>query len=289
MTRTWLITGASRGLGRAIARGVLEAGHNVVATARDPARIADLCAVFPDRAAAVALDVTDEAAARLAVETAIARFGRLDVVVNNAGYADLGSIEDLPPADFRRQVETNFFGAVNVTRAALPAMREQGSGHFFQISSIGARAGAAGLSGYQAAKWALEGFSEVLFREVSPLGIKVTIIEPGGFRTDWAGSSMRIVPIRPEYEASIRPLADYLRSHTGKEPGDPAKAAEVLLEVAEMDEPPMRLLLGSDALRNAGMANAWRAAEDEKWAHLSRRTDHENPGQPGSAPPKFVD
>lgn len=288
MTKTWFITGSSRGLGRAIAMGVLDAGHNVVVTARDMAQISDLCAAFPGRAKAVALDVTDETAVQGAIDAAIDRFGRLDVVVNNAGYANLGSIEDLPADDFRRQVETNFFGAVNVTRAALPVLRKQRSGHFFQISTIGARAGAAGLSAYQAAKWALEGFSEVLYREVSPLGIKVTIIEPGAFRTDWAGSSMQIAQIQPEYEVSIRGLADYLRSRTGQEAGDPAKAAKVLLEVAEMEEPPVRLLLGSDALRNADRANRWRVAEDEKWAYLSRSTDHDDLGEPGAAPPSFV-
>lgn len=152
----------------------------------------------------------------------MSEFGRLDVVVNNAGYGDIAPIEDVQDDAFRAQFETNFFGVYNVTRAALPVMRAQGAGHIIQFSSIGGRFGAPGLAAYQSAKFAVGGFSEVLAREVAPLGIKVTVIEPGGFRTDWAGSSMKIADIRPEYQATVGGLARYLRENTGKETGDPA-------------------------------------------------------------------
>jgi NAD(P)-dependent dehydrogenase (short-subunit alcohol dehydrogenase family) len=188
MTKTWLITGSSRGFGRALARHVLDHGHRVVATARRPEQLKDLVERHGDRVRAVALDVTDPAAARAAVQLALDAFGRLDVVANNAGYANSAAIEDMPDEDFRAQIETNLFGVVNVTKAALPVLRRQGSGHFLQFSSIGGRVGGSpGLSAYQTAKFAVEGFSEVLNAEVGPLGIKVTIIEPGGFRTDWGG------------------------------------------------------------------------------------------------------
>src|ERR1700758_3339899 len=189
MTQVWLITGSSRGLGRALAEAVLAAGHRLVATARNPEQLADLVARHGDRVRAVALDVTDERAAIAAVQTAVDAFGRLDVLANNAGYGDLASIEDTSMKDFRAQIETNLFGVVHLTKAAIPVMRRQKSGHILQFSSVGGRLGPVGRGAYAAAKWGVEGFSEVLAKEVGPLGIKVTIIEPGGFRTDFAGSS----------------------------------------------------------------------------------------------------
>src|SRR5947208_654936 len=193
MTRTWLITGSSRGLGRELAVAALEAGDTVVATARRPERLQDLVDRFGDRLRAVEHDVTDPAAAVYAVTTAVEAFGRLDVVVNNAGYADSAAIEDMTETSFREQLETDLFGVFHVTRAALPVFRRQRSGHFLQISSIGGRVGGSpGLGGYQTAKFAMEGFSEVLHREVEPLGLRVTIVEPGALRTDWGGASMRM-------------------------------------------------------------------------------------------------
>ena len=190
MSKTWLITGSSRGLGRHLAEAVLEAGNNLVATARRTESLNDLVEKYGDRVRVVALDVTDPAAARAAVAATVEAFGRLDVLVNNAGYADVAAIEDMPEADFRAQIEANLFGVVNVTRAALPIMREQGAGHIIQISSVGGRVGVPGLGAYQAAKWAVGGFSEVLAKEVASFGIKITVAEPGGMRTNWAGSSM---------------------------------------------------------------------------------------------------
>ena len=272
MSKVWLITGSSRGLGRDLARAVLAAGHSLVATARNPAQLADLVAEYGDQVRAVALDVTDPASARAAVAAAVSTFGRLDVVVNNAGYANVCSIEDVEEADFRAQVETNFFGVANVTRAALPVLRAQRAGHIIQISSIGGRLGSAGLSAYQSSKWAVEGFSEVLAREVGPLGIRVTIVEPGGFRTDWAGSSMRADPYNPDYDATVGTVNAY-RNKNDAAHGDPAKGAQAILKLAALEQPPLRLLLGSDAVFLAGMVAAARAAEDEKWRTLSLSTD----------------
>src|ERR1700757_3824893 len=191
MLRTWLITGSSRGFGLELTRAVLESGDRVLATARRPEQLTDLLAGFGDRGRAAALDVTDPVAARAAVQAALDAFGALDVVVNNAGYANSAPIEEMAEDDFRAQIETNLFGVVNVTRAALPVLRAQRSGVFVQFSSIGGRVGGTpGLGAYQTGKFAVEGFSEVLANEVGTFGLKVIIVEPGAFRTDWMGSSM---------------------------------------------------------------------------------------------------
>ena len=285
MSKVWLITGTSRGLGRDLADAVLGSGDRLIATARNPAQLADLAAKYGDRVRAVALDVTNAASARAAVASAVTSFGRLDVVVNNAGYANVCSIEDADDADFRAQVETNFFGVANVTRAALPVLRAQGSGHVIQISSIGGRLGSAGLAAYQSSKWAVEGFSEVLAREVTPLGIRVTIVEPGGFRTDWAGSSMRVDPYNAAYEPTIGTINAY-RGKQDAAHGDPAKAAQAILKLAALEQPPLRLLLGSDAVFLAKTVGAARVAEDEKWRALSLSTDFD--GVPDFAETPFA-
>jgi NAD(P)-dependent dehydrogenase (short-subunit alcohol dehydrogenase family) len=265
MSQVLLVTGSSRGLGREVVAKALAAGHRVVATARRPGQLSDFVDAYPDAVRAVALDVADAAAAAHAVRVAVAEFGRLDVVVNNAGYADLASVEDVTLDSFRAQIETNLLGVVTVTKAALPVLREQGSGHIVQVSSVGGRLASVGLSAYQAAKWAVGGFSEVLAREVGPLGIKVTVLEPGGMRTDWAGSSMTIPPISPPYDATV-----------GSTPaGDPAKVADVLLQVIDLAEPPLRLLLGTDAYTYATRAAEQRAGSDRRWRRLSVSTDHD--------------
>ncbi|HVX42269.1 MAG TPA: SDR family NAD(P)-dependent oxidoreductase [Mycobacteriales bacterium] len=270
----FLVTGSSRGLGRAIAETALQAGHQVLATARDPRQLADLTNRYGDLIRPVALDVTDRAAAAAAVRTAVDTFGALDVVVNNAGYADLASVEDVTIEDFRAQVETNLFGVLNVTKAALPVLREQGHGHIIQVSSVGGRVASPGLSAYQSAKWAVGGFSEVLAQEVAPLGIKVTVIEPGGMRTDWAGSSMSIPPISAPYRPTVGARAEAMDGAAMA--GDPVKVAGVVLQLAGMDEPPLRLLLGSDAVLYAGRAAQLRAESDARWERLSRSTDHDD-------------
>jgi len=277
MPKVFLLTGSTRGLGRQIAEATLAAGHQLVATARQPESLADLSDRYGRRILPVALDVTDPGAAAAAVAAGTEVFGRLDVVVNNAGYANLAAVEDITLADFRAQVDANLFGVVNVTKAALPVLREQGSGHIIQVSSIGGRLATAGLSAYQAAKWAVGGFSEVLAREVGPLGIKVTVLEPGGMQTDWAGSSMQVPPISEPYQPTVGAMARLhheLGSATAL--GDPAKVAQVVLEVAGMAEPPLRLILGSDAYAYAMAAAQARAESDAAWHHLTVSTDRDD-------------
>jgi len=274
-SKVFLVTGSSRGLGRAIAEAVLAAGHRLVATARTPTQLADLVDKYGDQVRAVALDVTDPAAARAAVQVAVDAFGQLDVLVNNAGYANLASVEDITAEDFREQIDTNLLGVVNLTKAALPVLREQGAGHIIQVSSVGGRAPALGLSAYQAAKWAVGGFSEVLNLEVAPLGIKVTVLEPGGMRTDWAGSSMAVRPVSEPYRTTVGAFAGHVRANNDGAASDPAKVAQVLLRVADMAEPPLRLLLGSDAVAVAGAVEAGRAKADAQFRELSDSTDHD--------------
>lgn len=273
MIQTWLITGSSRGLGRALAEAVLAAGHNLTATARNPSKLADLVARYGEKIRAVALDVIDPEQVTEAVRITTNAFGRLDVIVNVAGYGDIGSIEDSSLDDIRAQVETNLFGTITMTKAAIPVMRAQGAGHIIQFSSVGGRVGSTGRAGYSAAKWGVEGFSEVLAIETAPLGIKVTIVEPGGFRTDFAGSSSKMHAGRPEYDGTVGAAERFQRDYDGKQPGDPARAAAVIVELATMAEPPLRLLLGSDAVRIVEQADRAKTTADEKWRHLSVSTD----------------
>jgi NAD(P)-dependent dehydrogenase (short-subunit alcohol dehydrogenase family) len=274
MTRTWLITGASRGFGRSLAEAVLEHGDHVVATARRPEQLADLISRYGERVRTATLDVTDPEAARAAVDLAVAEFGRLDVVVNNAGYANSGPIEEMAEKDFREQFEANFFGVVNVTRAALPVLREQRSGTFVQFSSVGGRVGGTpGMGAYQSAKFAVEGFSEVLAAEVAPFGVKVIIIEPGAFRTDWQGSSMELHAVGADYEQTVGAMNKYRAENDRTQPGDPARGAKVIIEAVGHDEPPRRLLLGAQAVTMALAAGEARAEETRKWADASASAD----------------
>jgi NAD(P)-dependent dehydrogenase (short-subunit alcohol dehydrogenase family) len=244
-----------------------------VATGRDPGQLKSLVGRYGDQIRAVALDVTSEQAATGAAAEAIKAFGRLDVVANNAGYGDVCPIEDMRMAEFRAQVETNLFGVVHVTKAAIPFMREQGSGHILQFSSIGGRTGPIGRAAYAAAKWGVEGFSEVLSKEVGPLGVKVTIIEPGGFRTDFAGSSSTIREGHPEYDATVGKTARFQRGFNGKQPGDPAKAAAAVLRITGSDNPPLRLILGSEAFKAIEQNDLAKLNSDRKWKELSISTD----------------
>jgi NAD(P)-dependent dehydrogenase (short-subunit alcohol dehydrogenase family) len=275
MPSVFFLTGSSRGLGRAIADAVLDRGHRLVATARDPRSLDDLVAAHGDRLLALALDVTDAEAAESVIAAGVERFGRIDVVVNNAGYADLASVEDVALEDFRKQVDTNLFGVVNVTKAALPVLREQGAGHIIQISSIGGRLATPGLSAYQSAKWAVGGFSSVLAAEVKPLGIRVTVLEPGGMETDWAGSSMQVPTISEPYRSTVGASAA-MHNSEAVALGDPAKVAQVVLQIAEMDDPPLRLILGSEAYAYATAAAQAQAASDVRWHELSASTDRDD-------------
>lgn len=272
MNKVWLVTGASRGLGRAIARAVVASGDRLVATARDVSALSDIVGTDEERAISVPLDVTDPAAARRAVERGASHFGRIDVLVNNAGYANVAAIEDVDERDFRVQLETNFFGVFHVTRAVLPVMRAQRDGHIVQISTSGARFGTPGLGAYQSAKWAVEGLTEVLAREVGPLGIKTTLVEPGGFRTDWAGSSMHIGTPSEPYEATVGMIAT-ARKEQGVTRGDPDRAAAAILRIVREPSPPLRLLLGTDAVFLASIVAEARAAEDARFRELAMSTD----------------
>lgn len=273
MSQRWLITGCSRGIGRALAEAVLQAGRRLVATARDPSQLDELVRRHGDAVRTIALDVVDAAAAEAAIRLAVKTFGGLDVLVNNAGYGNVNAIEDTSIEEFRRQIDTNLFGTIIVTKAAIPVMREQRSGHIIQFSSVGGRVGAPGRAPYSAAKWGVEGFSEVLAREMALVGVKVTVIEPGGFRTDFAGASTVLQEGRPEYDAVVGAAARMQRDYNGRQPGDPMRAAQAILQVAAMTQPPLRLALGSDAVAAIASADQARLAELERWRELSTSTD----------------
>jgi NAD(P)-dependent dehydrogenase (short-subunit alcohol dehydrogenase family) len=273
-SQVWFITGSSRGLGRALVDELLAKGQRVVASARQPKDLDEVAQRYGDRVKVVELDVTSPEQAERAVKAALDRFGRIDVLVNNAGYAHTDSAEDLPLDEFRRQIDANFYGVVHVTRAVLPVMRAQRSGRILQVSSIGGRRGGTpGLSAYQAAKFAVAGFSEVLINEVAPLGIQVTIVEPGGFATDWAGSSMKIYPVKPDYEGTVGATNRRLRGNPDAARGVPGKAAKALIELASLPQQPRRLLLGSDAYLLAKVTLQDLAANDEANHSLSVSTD----------------
>jgi len=274
MSQIWLITGSSRGLGRAFTEAALAAGHSVVAGARNPHQLADLRSKFGEKIHPVSLDVTNEARAKAAVDAAVAHFGGLDVLVNNAGYGNVSSVEDTPLDDFRAQIETNLFGVIIMTKAVLPYFRERRAGYIIQVTSIAGRIGPLGRAPYAAAKFGVEGFSESLAKEIGPLGIKVTIVEPGGFRTDFAGSSTELREGRSEYESTVGATIRFQRDYNGKQPGDPAKAAAVLLHLASQQEPPLRLLLGSDSYNAAEKSALDKLESDRKWKDLTVSTDY---------------
>jgi NAD(P)-dependent dehydrogenase (short-subunit alcohol dehydrogenase family) len=272
MNRTWLITSAGSGLGPALAAAVLDGGDTLVATDPRPERLRHL--TRHDRARILGLHVADPAAAESAVRTATEEFGRLDAVVANAGAAASAPIEQTSVERFRAQVEDTLFGVVHVAKAALPVFRAQGAGHFLPVVPAGGRAGGtAGLGAYQAGTSAVAGFAEVLHHEVAPLGLRVTIVEPGAFRAAADDGPAALVAVGPDYDATVGRLQRYRRAHRGAEPGDPERAARVLLDVVAMDRPPLRLLLGSDALRLAERAARARAQEADLWADVSRSTD----------------
>jgi NAD(P)-dependent dehydrogenase (short-subunit alcohol dehydrogenase family) len=274
MSKVWLVTGSSRGFGAELVRAVLAHGDRVVATARHPEQLRALIEDHADRARVFGLDVTDADAAVAAVEFAVAEFGRIDVVVNNAGYADSAAIEEMDMGAFRAQIEANLFGVVNVTRAALPVLRRQRSGVFVQFSSVGGRVGGTpGMGAYQTAKFAVEGFSEVLANEVQPFGVRVIIVEPGAFRTDWQGSSMRMQEPGSDYRDTVGRMHEMRRSTNGTQPGDPARAADVIIDVVNAPEPPRRLLLGRGAVEQALASGAERDEEARQWAAVSSSAD----------------
>jgi NAD(P)-dependent dehydrogenase (short-subunit alcohol dehydrogenase family) len=262
--KVWFITGASRGFGREWTIAALERGDKVAATARDTATLDDVATKYGDALLAIKLDVTDRDADFAAVKQAHEQFGRLDVVVNNAGYGQFGFIEELSEADARDQIETNVFGALWVTQAALPYLRAQRSGHIIQVSSIGGITAFQNVGIYHASKWALEGFSQSLAQEVASFGIHVTLIEPGGFSTDWAGSSARRATPLPAY-AEAHAEADRARGQRSASPGDPHASAAAVLKIVDAENPPLRVFFGALPLSLAKADYESRLATWEQW------------------------
>ena len=266
MSKVWFITGASKGFGREWAQAALERGDKVAATARKPETLDDLVDRFGESVLPLKLDVTDRAADRAAVAQAADHFGRLDVVVNNAGYGHFGMVEELTEDELRSQLETNLFGAVWVTQAALPIMRTQGSGHIIQVSSIGGISAFPTVGAYHASKWALEGLSQSLSQEVAGFGIHVTLIEPGGFSTDWSGPSSVHSEENPVY-ADVREAAKHRPSAAS--PGDPTATRDPILKIVDADEPPLRVFFGESPLGIATKDYESRLATWNKWQPVS--------------------
>jgi NAD(P)-dependent dehydrogenase (short-subunit alcohol dehydrogenase family) len=266
--KVWFITGTSRGFGREWAIAALERGDKVAATARNTSTLDDLVAKFGDALLPIQLDVTDRDADFAAVKQAHDHFGRLDIVVNNAGYGHFGFIEELTEQEARDQIETNVFGALWVTQAALPYLRAQRSGHIIQVSSIGGITAFQNVGIYHASKWALEGFSQALAQEVAPFGIHVTLIEPGGFSTDWAGSSSKRSAPHPDYK-EVHLEADRLRSQRVSEPGNPKASAAAVLKLVDAEKPPLRIFFGELPLQLAKADYESRLATWEEWQPVS--------------------
>ena len=274
MEKVWFITGSSRGLGRSLTKAVLAKGDQVAATARDINSLKDLVESYPGQIFPVTLNVTDYDQVQIAVKAAIKHFGRIDVLVNNAGFGIVGAAEAFTDEQVRSQLETNLYAPIEITRAVLPFMRKQKSGRILQISSIGGRVGNAGVSIYQAAKFGLSGFSEVLAKEVADLGILVTSVEPGGFRTDWAGDSMTYAEKIEGYPL-VDKRSDFFQSGDFIPMGDPEKAARVMIDLVDHPQPPIHLVLGSEAIGMLKHADASRSEEMEKWMQVSLSTDHD--------------
>ncbi|RZJ64189.1 MAG: SDR family NAD(P)-dependent oxidoreductase [Flavobacterium sp.] len=275
MQKVWFITGASRGLGRSLTKTVLASGAKVAATARDIKALVGLTDEYPETLFPIPLDVTDYSRIDSVIQHVIEKFGRIDVLVNNAGFGITGAAEAYSDDQVRSQLETNLNAPIAITRAVLPVMRKQGSGRILQVSSIGGRVGNAGVTIYQAAKFGLSGFSEALAKEVNSLGIKVTAVEPGGFRTDWAGDSMTYAPQIDGYDI-VKEREEFFRSGDFVPMGDPEKAAKVILELSEHQNPPIHLVLGSEAVSMLKHVDAVRAEELEKWLPVSISTDHDD-------------
>ncbi len=267
-SKVWFITGTSKGFGRVWAEAALARGDRVAATARNASTLAPLVERYGDQVAAFSLDVTRKAEVNQVIAQAHERFGRLDVIVNNAGYGLFGTIEEVSEAEARAQIETNLFGALWVTQAALPILRAQRSGHILQVSSVGGVNAFPTIGLYHASKWGLEGFSQSLAQEVADFGIKVTLIEPGGFSTDWGGPSAVRAKQMPEYDGARAAMAA-VRSASWAAPGDPAATGSVILKIVDVPEPPLRLFLGPSGLPVTRAEYARRIETWEKWNDLS--------------------
>ena len=273
-SKTWFITGASSGFGEALATYILEKGGRVVATFRKPEQAEEFTAKEAGRTLGVVCDVTNEAQVKTAVADAIAHFGQLDVVVNNAGYGSMGSIEEVPAEEVQRQFDVNVFGALHVLRAVLPHLRERRSGHVLNITSIGGLKTFPGVGIYNASKFALEAIGESLSQQVGPLGIKVTNIEPSGFRTKWAGESATFAETKiDEYQATVGENLRGIQSNSGRQPGDPVRAAKAMYEVVQLENPPLHLPLGKAAVKGAREKFAGISKELEQYADMGDAAD----------------
>ena len=276
-TSTWFVTGSSRGFGRSLTIAALDAGDQVVATARKPEQLDDLVQRYGDRVLPVALDVTDRSAAVAALEKGLERFGQIDIVVNNAGYANVSPVETTTEDDFRRQFDTNFWGVYNVSTAALPILKAQGAGTIVQFSSIGGRVGGTpGLASYQAAKFAVDGFTRVLANETEPFGIRYMVVEPGGFATDWAGASMQIHDLATEYEPTVGAIVRVL-TDPATAPGDPNRAGEILVRVVKQPTVPSHLIIGAGAVAMAQDYSSSQLSQAAAWEQVSRSADFDEP------------
>jgi NAD(P)-dependent dehydrogenase (short-subunit alcohol dehydrogenase family) len=275
MAKIWFITGSSRGLGRSLTEAVLSNGDQVAATARNIGSLNDLVDKYKDAVYPIELDVNDKAQVHKAIADTAAHFGRIDVLVNNAGFGITGAVEAFSDEQVRSQLETNLYAPIEITRAVLPFMRKQQSGHILQISSMGGRVGSGGVSVYQAAKFGLSGFSEGLAIEVADFGIKVTCVEPGGFRTDWAGDSMSYAAEIEGYNM-VNKRIQLFKSGGFKPIGDPDKAAKVIIDTVNKPEPPLHLLLGSEAVAIVKHSEAAKLRELERWEKVSLSTDSDD-------------
>jgi NAD(P)-dependent dehydrogenase (short-subunit alcohol dehydrogenase family) len=274
--RTWLITGCSTGFGRALAEAVLAHGDRLIATARKPEQLQDLVELYPQQVRTFALDVTDKDSIHSAVSQAKEAFGRIDVLVNNAGYGTMGAIEEVSDEAIERQYDTNVFGTLNTIRAVLPIMRQQHSGHILNLSSTGGMVSFAATGIYCSTKFAVEGLSEALAKEVAPLGIKVTIVEPGAFRTDFNGRSLSVPEQQiDDYAETTGKFLEWLKQIDGKQPGDPEKAARAMIQAVESNEPPLRLASGEDAVNAIEQKLQSVKAELDEWRSVSLATAFE--------------
>ena len=272
--KVWFITGCSTGFGRNLATQLLESGHRVVVTARDANKVQDLVAINSENAFAIALDVTKGDQVADAVSQAEAHFGRVDVLVNNAGFGYFGAIEESDETEVRSMFETNFWGLAEMTRAVLPKMRERRSGTIVNVSSIGGFVGNSGVGYYNATKFAVNGFSEALKKEVEPLGISVILVQPSGFRTDWAGRSANdATSTIADYAETAGATQAMIRGFSGNQPGDPVRAAKAIIDAVESENPPFNLLLGKAALKNARLKVEALTAEFDKYADVSEGAD----------------
>lgn len=273
-SKVWFITGCSTGFGRELAKQLLEKDYRVVVTARDASKIRDLIEINAENALGLALDVTDEKQVKDSIAAAVERFGQIDVLVNNAGFGYFGSVEESDESEARAMFEANFWGLSAMTRAVLPTMRARKSGTVVNVSSIGGSVAFPALSYYHATKYAVNGFSESLAKEVAPLGIKVVIVQPSGFRTDWAGRSANDAPNTiADYAETAGANKESIRGYSGKQPGDPARAARAIIAAVESEDPPLRLLLGKAALKNARLKLEELKTDYDAWAATSEGAD----------------